>query len=159
MKKCIKCDQPKEQDGFYHTSSKKCKECVKGEVRQNRLLRLEYYREYDRKRSVLPHRVEQRKKVNTQWQRDGRRLEVVRRYREKYPEKYKAITMVSNALRSGKLLQPDSCEKCGKATRNIEGHHDDYSKPLEVRWLCLTCHAETRRIYKREEDGNCEKRD
>ena len=156
MKKCFKCGVEKPLTEFYKHSQmadghlNECKECAKKDVHKNRHDSLEYYQAYDRKRSVLPHRAELRKKVNTQWQRDGRRLEVMRRYREKYPEKYKAITMVHNALRSGKLIQPNSCEKCGKVTRNIEGHHDDYSKPLDVRWLCLSCHAETRRIYKHE---------
>ena len=37
-----------------------------------------------------------------------------------------------------KFKQVMKCEKCGnkKAVR----HHDDYSKPLEIRWLCKNCH-------------------
>lgn len=36
--------------------------------------------------------------------------------------------------RRGKLI-PQPCEVCA-STENIQMHHDDYSKPLEVRWLC-----------------------
>jgi len=30
------------------------------------------------------------------------------------------------------------CEKCGDLP--TEGHHEDYSKPLEAVWLCKPCH-------------------
>lgn len=50
------------------------------------------------------------------------------------------------AIKSGKLLRPDACDKCGQGGR-IEAHHDDYSKPLEVRWLCVPCHGKTRLKY------------
>lgn len=35
---------------------------------------------------------------------------------------------------------PDNCSKCG-AIGPVDGHHEDYSKPLEVLWLCRPCHA------------------
>lgn len=44
-----------------------------------------------------------------------------------------------NALRRG-LLKKSSCEVCGE--EKTEAHHDDYSKPFDVRWLCTTHHAE-----------------
>jgi hypothetical protein len=31
------------------------------------------------------------------------------------------------------------CEDCGDPAAQM--HHDDYSKPLDVQWLCITCHA------------------
>jgi ribosomal protein S27AE len=43
------------------------------------------------------------------------------------------------AITIGKLLR-GPCEKCGSEV--TEAHHDDYSKPLEVRWLCQTHHYE-----------------
>lgn len=50
---------------------------------------------------------------------------------------------VHNAVVRGELERPDACEQCGhvgRSTRDIHGHHDDYSKPLDVRWLCSSCH-------------------
>lgn len=54
--------------------------------------------------------------------------------------------IVEEALEGG-LLTPKPCEECGaenRDTRNgrrsVRAHHDDYSKPLEVRWLCYRCH-------------------
>lgn len=46
---------------------------------------------------------------------------------------------VRDAIYSGRMLR-GSCEVCGKP--NAHGHHDDYSKPLDVRWLCSTHHRE-----------------
>ena len=37
-------------------------------------------------------------------------------------------------------LERKPCEVCGET--KVEAHHDDYTKPLEVRWLCKRHHAE-----------------
>lgn len=68
---------------------------------------------------------------------------VRKRYRAANKEKYKAHWTVSHAIRSGKLIK-GSCEVCG-ATK-AHAHHDDYSKPLEVRWLCPKCHVSHHRL-------------
>ncbi len=59
--------------------------------------------------------------------------------REKFPEKNAARKMVSGALTLGILIRPLNCSKCLKECKP-EGHHPDYSKPLEVIWLCRQCH-------------------
>lgn len=52
------------------------------------------------------------------------------------------------AIHNGKLSKPDKCEKCSRVYKNLHGHHKDYSKPLEVIWLCPACHAaEHKRIF------------
>lgn len=60
--------------------------------------------------------------------------------RNKRPErrlKVLARAAVMNALRSGKLIK-QACEVCGCS--QTEGHHDDYTKPIDVRWLCQEHH-------------------
>lgn len=52
--------------------------------------------------------------------------------------KIRAREAVQNALRYGKMAR-QPCEVCG--AEKTHGHHDDYSKPLDVRWLCHSCHA------------------
>lgn len=47
---------------------------------------------------------------------------------------------VAEAIARGKLRRPDRCESCG-AEGEVHGHHDDYRRPLDVRWLCRLCHA------------------
>jgi hypothetical protein len=66
----------------------------------------------------------------------------VQKYREMNPEKYKAHTAVHNAVRDGRLEKPDRCAHCHTAEVSIHGHHEDYSKPLDVVWLCAPCHRQ-----------------
>jgi len=64
----------------------------------------------------------------------------INKHRLKFPEKRKAGIIVMNALKSGEIIRPDSCSICNKKCIP-EGHHDDYSKPLEVVWMCKNCHT------------------
>lgn len=67
------------------------------------------------------------------------RCEIVRRWQGKNPHKQAAHRAVSVALNNGSLVKLP-CEVCGN--KNSEAHHDDYTKPLEVNWLCKAHHAE-----------------
>lgn len=55
-------------------------------------------------------------------------------------EKRDAYATTAKALRDGVLVR-QPCEVCGDAV-GIHGHHEDYSKPLEICWLCLWHHRE-----------------
>lgn len=131
MKACYRCGDVKPLVDFYrHPHAKdghinKCKSCTKHDVRKHRADH-DSVREYDRQRAKRPERRAANRKVVVNW-------------RECHPEKYKAQTAVSNAIRDGKLKKGTECEVCG-TKRNLHAHHDDYSKPLGVRWLCARCH-------------------
>lgn len=51
--------------------------------------------------------------------------------------KHKAHVLLSYHTRSGSIIRKP-CEICGDGKSHA--HHDDYSKPLQVRWLCATHH-------------------
>ena len=59
-------------------------------------------------------------------------------WRRQNPEKYLAHVAVQRALANGDLAK-GNCEICGDPT--VDAHHDDYRKPLEVRWLCRRHHT------------------
>lgn len=53
-------------------------------------------------------------------------------------KKIEAQQLMYMERRSGRIVaQP--CEICGKK-KNIQGHHENYDKPLEVIWLCHKHH-------------------
>ncbi len=56
-----------------------------------------------------------------------------------HPEAVMAQNCVKTKLRNGKLQRPTNCSVCGKEDI-IEAHHDNYEKPLDITWVCRTCH-------------------
>jgi len=66
-----------------------------------------------------------------------------RSWRERNREKVRAHSAVARAVKRGDLIKPLDCEGCGpRYEGKLEAHHDDYSKPLEVKWLCDPCHKQ-----------------
>lgn len=72
--------------------------------------------------------------------RERTRLRAARE-RQQYPEKIIARRRVRDALASGRLIRLPCF--CGET--KTEGHHEDYSKPLEVIWLCKQHHTDLRK--------------
>lgn len=53
-------------------------------------------------------------------------------------QKVGARKALNRAVAAGRVL-PEPCGECGAP--RAQAHHDDYSKPLQVRWLCAGCHS------------------
>jgi hypothetical protein len=51
----------------------------------------------------------------------------------------RANGLVNKRIKLGHLKRPDRCERCGERSRT-DGHHPDYSRPLDVVFLCRSCH-------------------
>jgi hypothetical protein len=144
LKTCFKCGLTKDRTEFYRHKMMadgllgKCKECTKEDSNKHRNDNLVEVRAYDRVRGMLPHRVAARLAYATT---DGGKAALAsrrRRYIARNPEKRAAHIITGNAIRDGRLFV-ESCEVCG--SWKTHAHHDDYSKPLDVRWLCAEHHS------------------
>ena len=145
MKVCRECNKEKPLSEFYKHSKmadghlNKCIACVKDRVAKHRENHLEKIREYDKQRGNQPHRVKARMEYMQTEAGKQAKKRAMSAYNKRYPMRYAAHVITSNAIRDGKLVPASNCSVCN-STENIEGHHDDYTKPLEVRWLCAKCH-------------------
>ncbi len=130
MKICPKCKEAKASTEFYKRKSNKkdllqsyCKEC-----------RNDYQKEYRQsKRGIAFQKKYRQSEKYKKYQ-----VEIARAYSKRNPEKIRAKRIVAWAIISGRLKRMP-CEVCG--TLKAEGHHEDYSKPLDVRWLCRKHHV------------------
>jgi len=65
--------------------------------------------------------------------------EYQRRFRERHRDRYRAHKIVGKRIERGQIIRPDQCERC-HVHCEPEAHHRDYSKPLEIEFLCRACH-------------------
>lgn len=86
------------------------------------------------------------------YQRTEAQREAIRQWNRNNPEKRYAHSQVALALRRGDMKNPGRCSRCGKYTHYLDAHHEDYSKPLDVEWLCLSCHRQKHLAKKNEKE-------
>lgn len=161
-KVCARCNIFCSLSNFYAHSKMKdghlniCKQCVKVQVRSYRLENIEIMRADDRKRGQL----ESRKRAQSEYLRKPEIREKKRIYLREWiadkksqglyippkvdMRKVYARTLLARAIKKG-IVQKQPCSVCGGI--KSEGHHGDYSKPLEVQWLCKEHHAVIHRKY------------
>ncbi len=149
MKTCFKCDKEKPFSEFYKHKMmgdgylNKCKECTKKDSRKHRDDNLEKVKEYDRNR---PNAAERSKRFGAAHKDRMKNPDYKKNFRKKrkewdegYVVQKGANTIAGHAIRDGRLTK-EPCEVCGEL--KVDAHHDDYEKPMDVRWLCRTHHAE-----------------
>lgn len=152
-KRCFKCLCDKPLEDFYKHSAMgdgrlgKCKECTKADVRKNRTEKIAHYRAFDKARASQPHRVAARAAYSKTPAYAESHAASAKRWANRHPERRKASHIVSNAVRDGKIIPWPVCavpECCGKP----QAHHPDYSRPLDVVWLCVKHHKEAHALVK-----------
>ncbi|QQO40555.1 HNH restriction endonuclease [Bacillus phage 000TH008] len=167
MKQCSKCKKYKDETQFNKGRKRKdgtrplvsqCKACLaeykKIHYSKNRDKYLDKAKkQWETHRDELKlywkeHHQKNKDRRNSQmkeYSQTERGREVRKRAQEKYRKssqynlKQNARKKVRRAVNSGKLIKPDRCECCNKEI-DLEAHHVDYHKPLEVKWLCKKCH-------------------
>jgi hypothetical protein len=126
-RRCYICKEVKSKEDFYvraeakHGRQASCKPCQRQVNRKNRQENAELYAQTDRK---YYQKNKQRYK-----ERDSRYSK----------NKTKAASAANYAIKKGKITR-QPCEECG--AEKADAHHDDYAKPLEVRWLCRSHHRQ-----------------
>jgi len=171
MRICNRCGQEKPSSEFYsHPKTKDglhpyCIVCMK---KYNR----EYYKKHKKRidkkvvnwRKENPDKVrewnrqyrerhpeeirESRRKSQRKYGRNNKELltERKREWRKENRDKNRARELLQYAIRKGMIIRPEICSECGKKKKWIDGHHEDYSKPLEVDWLCRRCHKKREKM-------------
>lgn len=130
-KRCFRCNEVRPLEDFYRHPQMadghlgKCKECAKRDVSTNYRARWVDKVAYERQRRQRP-------------ERRASAVASLNRQKKRNPEKFQARNAVSGALRDGRLKKLP-CAKCS-TTKLVQAHHHDYSKPLDVEWLCRPCH-------------------
>lgn len=138
-KVCASCKQLLSLDLFYSDRSKKdgkgstCKTCDNARSKRWRLTHAE--RQLANRRNW--RKTEHAKKLMYEQQL---------RRRARDPLKTAAYRAIHNGLRDGKVFKKP-CEVCGDI--KVHAHHPDYSKPLQVQWLCEKHHLHMHRKEKR----------
>lgn len=70
----------------------------------------------------------------------------VKKWRELNPDKVKAHMAINNAVRNNRIKKLP-CMLCGNP--EVQAHHTDYTKRLDVQWLCSKCHSEKHNTNKK----------
>ena len=132
---CTKCHKDKPNTSFLPRTDKgvtrlrrQCQDCG---IRAERL------------RSTEPWRIMAR----IEWNKTEACKTYQRIWGAKYYQQHKvevaAKTAVRKAIAAGTIKKPTSCKLCKRESK-LYGHHTDYTKVLDVLWLCASCH---RRIH------------
>lgn len=131
-------------------SRQQCREYYK-KNKETILKQVESYRNKNKKEISLrealrrisdPDRFEKNRLRHYEWSKNHREEinEFQRNWYQKNKEKRKAHVVLNRAVNKGIVMRPESCSECNKKCKP-DGHHEDYSKPLEVVWICRACHS------------------
>lgn len=130
----------------YHVDTEKWKTTAKKSYQKNK----DKIAEKNRIVREDPGFLEKNRVACKKWR--TKNIEVYRKFikvwRVNNREKLSAHSKVKRAVANGLLIRSLICEQCKTDKGIMEGHHEDYSKPLEVQWLCKLCHGNKRKKHR-----------
>lgn len=150
MKVCKKCNVGKELGEFYTRGGGKlyarCIVCT----REGQKIYEEKNRELRNEKQRQQRLVPENKKRAKEYAKEHRGIDANRKraaiilaaHRKRNPEKHLARKAVKRAIARGNLIRLP-CTVCGDL--KSEGHHEDYSKPLDVIFYCAKHHSDRHR--------------
>lgn len=143
VKSCKSCGTVKPLSDFYanrlmrdgHENT--CKACFCARQKRWKAENADRVRELNRQRNQSPEgRAYQKAWINSE-KGKASHAKTTARWRKNNRAKSSAHSLLNKAIIRGEVTRRP-CEQCGAA--KVDAHHDDYSKPLEVRWLCRKHH-------------------
>lgn len=130
-KNCTRCKIDKELGEFQNDKRQRfgkrniCRDCYRLDYRERRIRNKESHLNKDR-----AYYIRNKDKI----------VAKRREYLVNNKDRVAARSAVSAAVRHGELIRPKICNRCKAESSLIDAHHEDYSKPLLVEWLCRKCH-------------------
>ena len=133
---CYACNKTLTLNDFY-----KCKSTKDGLASACKKCSVRLYKEY-RHKNIEASREKKRKYYITYYAANRERLLLKAKNRKRNRPHERARDTLSKAVKRGHIKKPNKCSDCGFVLdkKKIHGHHHDYSKPLDVVWLCRSCH-------------------
>jgi len=145
IRTCTGCGERKSVSKFYRVAKDsdafrpRCRACTDDQALQYRKKNRVAIRDLNRSyRARYPERQRAAQRRYTE-SHGPERTARSRAWRAEDPRRNRAHALVDAAIRRGTLVRPKCCSGCGREAV-IHAHHDDYAKPLVVRWLCASCH-------------------
>lgn len=154
MKKRVRTEEQKIKEAIYakerYHNNKEYRDKKKSKMKEWSLKNKDKINEYEYKRNKTPERMKQKAEAQARYRKKmkelglykvfkGDRTKQSRNWRNKPQNKIKkyAHQKVNVQIKKGNIKKLP-CEVCNKLP--AMAHHDDYSKPLQIRWLCAKHH-------------------
>jgi hypothetical protein len=150
---CKYCDKDKSNSDF-RKHSRKCKQCQDDYTRRWRAEHPEHYRRT--RLAWLKKNKDQQKQYHREryfggrYKRAKNHIQNQKEWVNRNREKRNAAAAVQRAVKAGLISKPTHCEMCSLPAYLV-GHHEDYSKRLEVKWICQSCHRYIHGLHKARE--------